>query len=121
MDATWLIGGKIQSSMEARVVAYIECTCIIHFACGHNLWIAPCNPHAVASGGLSPERTDLSLTSNKSKSDALILEKCHMLGFIKNFVPSELTARLKWFATASCKLLLSAHLNAAAKSFLSST
>ena len=44
-------------------------------------------------------KTDLSFAFKSNKSEALMREKCHIFGFIRNSVPSSFTARLKWFAT----------------------
>ena len=48
---------------------------------------------------------DASLPYRESKvlTEALIREKCFQRGFIRNFLPSAETARLRWLATASCQ------------------
>jgi len=50
---------------------------------------------AEGSGALGRFIVSLSSASSSSSSPALIREKCRRLGFIRNFLPSAETAKLK--------------------------
>jgi hypothetical protein len=71
---------------------------------------------AVRSGASGRSIVDLSFESSRMRSEARMREKCFQRGFIRNFLPSAETARLRWLATASCQSFMAASLNAAARS-----
>ena len=72
--------------------------------------------HAEASGASGRLMVSLSSASSSRSSLAFTRAKCRHRGFIRNFLPSAATARLKWFATASCQPNSAASRNAAARS-----
>src|SRR6056297_3959210 len=98
----WSIGGSVLSARQASTVDQIEWVCITQRACGQWRWIAPCSPHAVGSGASVLSSVPGSSASSNNRSEARMREKCLWLGLIRNLVPVSFTARLKWFATASC-------------------
>ena len=72
-------------------------------ACGTLACMRPWIDQAVRSGASGRFMVSGSSLSSSRSSDALMREKCFQRGFMRNFLPSAETARLRWLATASCQ------------------